>query len=66
LSNNAAKRSLQDNAIGRKNWTFAVSAAGGDRPGLPSKPKLIRFLIFVDQRELNAFLAMSAEHPSVR
>jgi transposase len=31
LSNNAAERALRGIAIGRKNWTFAGSDAGGDR-----------------------------------
>ena len=31
LSNNAAERALRGIAIGRKNWTFAGSDAGGER-----------------------------------
>jgi transposase len=31
LSNNAAERALRGVAVGRKNWTFAGSDAGGDR-----------------------------------
>jgi transposase len=37
MSNNAAERALRGIAIGRKNWTFAGSDAGGDRapPSIP-------------------------------
>lgn len=31
LDNNTAERSLRAIAVGRKNWTFAGSDAGGDR-----------------------------------
>lgn len=31
LSNNAAERALRGIAVGRRNWTFCGSDAGGDR-----------------------------------
>ena len=31
LTNNAAERALRGEAVGRKNWTFAGSDAGGQR-----------------------------------
>ena len=64
LDNNTAERSMRSIALGRKNWTFAGSDAGGDRPAAIYTHTETAKLNGVDpQAWLTDVLARIADHP---
>jgi hypothetical protein len=64
IDNNAAERSLRDVALGRKNYLFAGSDAGGERAAAISSLLGTAKLNGVDpEGYLRAVLARIADHP---
>lgn len=64
LTNNAAERALRGVAVGRKNWTFAGSDAGGERAAVFNSLIVTARLNDVDpQAWLADVLARIADHP---
>ncbi len=62
--NNAAERSIRDAALGRKNWLFAGSDAGGERAAAIYSLLGSAKLNGTDpERYLRAVLERIAEHP---
>jgi hypothetical protein len=64
IDNNAAERSIRDCALGRKNWLFAGSDAGGERAAAIYSLLGTAKLNGLDpERYLRAMLERIAEHP---
>lgn len=64
IDNNAAERSIRDAALGRKNWLFAGSDAGGERAAAIYSLLGTAKLNGLDpERYLRAVLERIAEHP---
>lgn len=64
IDNNAAERSIRDAALGRKNWLFAGSDAGGERAAAIYSLLGTAKLNGLDpERYLSAVLERIAEHP---
>ena len=64
IDNNAAERSIRDAALGRKNWLFAGSDAGGERAAAIYSLLGSAKLNGIDpERYLRAVLERIAEHP---
>ncbi|MFN9970565.1 MAG: transposase domain-containing protein, partial [Phycisphaerae bacterium] len=64
IDNNAAERSIRDAALGRKNWLFAGSDAGGERAAAIYSLLGSAKLNGLDpERYLRAVLERIAEHP---
>jgi hypothetical protein len=67
IDNNAAERLIRDCALGRKNWLFAGSDAGGDRAAAIYSLLGSAKLNGLDpERYLRAVLERIAEHPITR
>jgi transposase len=67
IDNNAAERSIRDAALGRKNWLFAGSDAGGQRAAAIYSLLGSAKLNGLDpERYLRAVLERIAEHPITR
>ena len=67
IDNNAAERSIRDAAIGRKNWLFAGSDAGGERAAAIYSLLGSAKLNGLDpERYLRTVLERIAEHPITR
>ena len=67
LSNNAAERSVRGIAVGRRNWTFCGSDAGGRRAAAIYTLIVTYKLCGVDPRAwLADVLARIADHPASR
>jgi hypothetical protein len=67
IDNNAAERSIRDAALGRKNWLFTGSDAGGQRAAAIYSLLGSAKLNGLDpERYLRAVLERIAEHPITR
>lgn len=67
LSNNAAERSIRPIAVGRRNWTFAGSDAGGHRTAaLYTLIKTVKLNGIDPQAWLTDVLARLLDHPARR
>ena len=67
MTNNAAERAVRGIAIGRRNWTFCGSDAGGERAAVIFTLTETAKLCDVDPRAwLADVLARIADHPAIR
>ena len=64
IDNNAAERAIRDVALGRKNWLFAGSDAGGERAAaIYSLLGTAKLNALDPERYLRAVLERIADHP---